>query len=509
MRIVISSGHGKYVRGASGYLDEVDEARLIVEEVARVLRTVGVETTTFHDNVSTSQNENLNRIVDFHNSKARDYDVSVHLNAYETTSKPMGSEVLYITQQTLAGDVVDAICIASGLINRGPKKRTDLFFLNSTDKPAILVETCFVDSSADASIYNDKFTEICRAIAEGISGETAQPGPGPEPPDPGPEPIPPTPPTDRPMIGKGDSGPAVSGLQRSMGVLEVDGDFGEITRTQVISFQNACGLDADGIVGPVTWGEVDKLDVRVIDSDTGLTDEQVAQVAELARRSPLMNYSWPDRGKTPPGYLPGMALVFAMAILQQDTESIKVMSKADTHNDDIDALSWYRSNFAALGMNNDRNGVETLRHLFVLMIGLGPMESSGRYCEGRDLSASNVQADTAEAGLFQTSWNIASADASIPDLLDVFWDSPVGFLEEFKKGVVATANNLSSYGRGSGAQYQWLSRFAPAFHALVTGVGLRKRRQHWGPINRKEAMLKREADDLLKQVESLMFGAVV
>jgi hypothetical protein len=29
--IVISSGHGKYVRGASGLLDEVDEARRVVE----------------------------------------------------------------------------------------------------------------------------------------------------------------------------------------------------------------------------------------------------------------------------------------------------------------------------------------------------------------------------------------------------------------------------------------------------------------------------------------------
>ena len=28
-RIVISSGHGKYVRGASGIIDEVDEARRV------------------------------------------------------------------------------------------------------------------------------------------------------------------------------------------------------------------------------------------------------------------------------------------------------------------------------------------------------------------------------------------------------------------------------------------------------------------------------------------------
>ena len=37
-RIVISSGHGKYVRGACGILDEVDEARRVVDRVAAELR---------------------------------------------------------------------------------------------------------------------------------------------------------------------------------------------------------------------------------------------------------------------------------------------------------------------------------------------------------------------------------------------------------------------------------------------------------------------------------------
>ena len=90
MKVVISSGHGKYIRGASGYIDEVDEARLVVEQVADGLRALGVETTTYHDDVSNDQSENLGRIVDFHNSKTRDLDVSVHFNAYETTSQTDG-----------------------------------------------------------------------------------------------------------------------------------------------------------------------------------------------------------------------------------------------------------------------------------------------------------------------------------------------------------------------------------------------------------------------------------
>ena len=169
-RIVISSGHSKFVRGASDELDEVTEARRMVEHLADELGGRGVDVVTYHDDISTSQSENLERIVDFHNSKARDLDISVHFNAYVETDKPMGVEVLYVTQSALASQVSVAIADASDLINRGAKKRTDLYFLNQTAMPAILIETCFVDSTTDANNYRDHFDLICEAIADVISG---------------------------------------------------------------------------------------------------------------------------------------------------------------------------------------------------------------------------------------------------------------------------------------------------------------------------------------------------
>jgi N-acetylmuramoyl-L-alanine amidase len=168
--IAISSGHGKLVRGASGYVDEVDEARKVVERVADALSGRDVAVTTYHDDVSTTQHENLNRIVDFHNSQQRDLDVSIHFNAYVETTKPMGTEVLYITQPDLAGQMSAAISWC-GLLNRGAKKRTDLFFLNNTSEPAILIETCFVDSTADAAIYQQQFNTICESIASVLSDQ--------------------------------------------------------------------------------------------------------------------------------------------------------------------------------------------------------------------------------------------------------------------------------------------------------------------------------------------------
>ena len=178
--IVISSGHGKYVRGAAGILDEVDEARRVVEQVAEELALRGIGVKVFHDDVSQSQNENLNRIVDYHNDQDRDLDISVHFNAYEQVSKPMGTEVLYITQSALASQMSSAIS-SVGFINRGGKKRTDLFFLNNTDEPAILLEVCFVDSEADAEVYAEQFTNICTAIADLLGGPVEGTVPPPSP----------------------------------------------------------------------------------------------------------------------------------------------------------------------------------------------------------------------------------------------------------------------------------------------------------------------------------------
>ena len=191
MDIVISSGHGKYVRGASGYLDEVDEARRVVEQVATYLREMGVGVKTFHDNTSHDVNTNLSTIVAYHNKQSRDLDVSVHFNAYQTTSNPMGTECLYVNSnyQAQAGKVSSAVAVACSLPNRGAKYRSDLYFLNNTHEPALLIETCFVDSSTDATHYNNDFNNVCIAIAESLSGEAyeeTEPPDGTEPPEPEP-----------------------------------------------------------------------------------------------------------------------------------------------------------------------------------------------------------------------------------------------------------------------------------------------------------------------------------
>ena len=170
--IILSSGHGKHVSGASGILNEVEQARHVVDTVGLMLRAHGVKVRVFNDDTSKTQNENLNTIVSFHNAHARDLDVSVHFNAHQKTDKPMGTECLYVSQSTLATAVAKSIS-SVGLINRGAKYRSDLFFLNHTEKPAILIEVCFVDSTADCATYDEHFDLICQRITEALVGVKA------------------------------------------------------------------------------------------------------------------------------------------------------------------------------------------------------------------------------------------------------------------------------------------------------------------------------------------------
>ena len=169
MIIVISSGHGLLIRGASGLIDEVEEARRVVPEVATWLRKMKHSVVEFHDDTSTSQQENLETIVNFHNMQTRDLDVSVHFNAYEPTTESRGTEVWYETQDELAADISYSIANASDLFNRGGKHTNDLYFLGHTDKPAVLIEVCFVDSEFDVEHYVEHFEDICESIAAAIS----------------------------------------------------------------------------------------------------------------------------------------------------------------------------------------------------------------------------------------------------------------------------------------------------------------------------------------------------
>jgi len=176
MRIVMSSGHWPGA-GAHGLISEVTEARRVVDRSAEYMRAAGAEVITFHDNKSNDKDENLDRIVDFHNAQGpHDLDVSVHFNnAYSTPyPDPIGTECFHHAGNSAMHDLAEAvsaeISLASSLKDRGAKDNS-LYFTSNTNEPAILIEVCFVESVPDVDLYRRYFENICEAIAAAITGQ--------------------------------------------------------------------------------------------------------------------------------------------------------------------------------------------------------------------------------------------------------------------------------------------------------------------------------------------------
>lgn len=233
----------------------------------------------------------------------------------------------------------------------------------------------------------------------------------------------------------------------------------------------------------------------------------ISRISEVASTSAIASYNWADRGKAPAGYMKGMAVSYAKVYydLGAGNANAVEMAKAVSADASKDALKHYEDVFQQAKMDNTNDGADILRHLFVLLLGLGMRESSGRYCEGRDRSANNTTADTAEAGLFQTSFNARSASPLLPKLFKDFMAKPTpSYNDVFKEGVRCKDANLENFGEGDGRDFQKLSKDCPFFALEFAGIGLRNIRKHWGPINRLAAEIKADADTLFKQVQKLV-----
>jgi peptidoglycan hydrolase-like protein with peptidoglycan-binding domain len=281
---------------------------------------------------------------------------------------------------------------------------------------------------------------------------------------------------------------------------DVDGIWGPRTEAALNHFCNAASLNN------MSTGQFGKTFAEKLLQTKSLLNPQLDQITQVAIKSAIATYPWKNRGVAPKGYIKGMALVYAKNYckLKAGDATATEMAKAKTGNSDKDALAWLDDLFHQAGMSNDTAGVDTLRHLFVLLIGLGMRESSGRCCEGRDRSAENSTAETAEAGLFQTSFNARHASPLLPKLFQQYLAKPSGFLEIFQEGVQVRSGDLDHYGEGDGKTFQCLSKECPAFAVEFAAVGLRNIRRHWGPINRKEVELLSECDAMLMQVQKVV-----
>ena len=170
--ITISAGHWGKGTGANGLIDEGTENIKVSKRLTEILRAAGIVTSYIQDTVNKTKDKNVNWLIAEHNKTSREIDVQIHFNSSSgTSSKGFGTEVLIYDEKhrATAQKIVDAIAKVSGLKNRGVKIRKDLGFLKRSNKPAFLIEVCFVNDSVDTAIYRRGFEKICQSIASELA----------------------------------------------------------------------------------------------------------------------------------------------------------------------------------------------------------------------------------------------------------------------------------------------------------------------------------------------------
>lgn len=280
-------------------------------------------------------------------------------------------------------------------------------------------------------------------------------------------------------------------LNKAMGTsITEDGDFGPVTRDLGAKFQKSKNLEGTGQPGPVTM-ELLGIIVKPSTSPSVPAGDRAAVLSKLtgiASASSCSKYAWKNRGNTPIGYDKGMAILYAKSYCNQFLGDVAYTSQpASTRTGDV--LRHYAARIRETGLDK----APPLRQTWTILMGLGPMESSGQYCAGADYSTTQFKnANAAESGGWQTSWDVSSAHPELKKLFARYKANPSRcYLDVFKEGVstsyCASTKNKFSYGKPTdeGYQFQELQKKCPALAAEYAAVTIRVAggaMGHYGPL---------------------------
>lgn len=170
MRIGLNAGHtlSGAGSGTSGVIVESIETRRVCNRLTEMLKSSGVEVVPCTVDKAASQLAYLQQVVNMANRTDLDYFISIHLN---NDAKKAGHGVEAYTykgrQYPDAVEVCEHIA-ALGFTNRGVKEGSGLYVIKKTKAKSMLIEVCFVNDP-DASNYQEKFEQICTAIAYALA----------------------------------------------------------------------------------------------------------------------------------------------------------------------------------------------------------------------------------------------------------------------------------------------------------------------------------------------------
>ena len=170
MRIGLNAGHtlSGAGSGTSGVIVESIETRRVCNRLTEMLKASGVEVVPCTVDKAVSQLAYLQQAVNMANRTDLDYFISIHFNN-DKARKGHGVEVhTYKGRQYQDAVEVCEHIAALGFTNRGVKEGSGLYVIKKTKAKSMLIEVCFVND-LDATTYQQKFEQICTAIAYALA----------------------------------------------------------------------------------------------------------------------------------------------------------------------------------------------------------------------------------------------------------------------------------------------------------------------------------------------------
>ena len=182
MKICIDAGHNysNFGTGAVGNgLKEQDINFYIADKLKALFVSAGhsvkMTRNKLEENLGTSNSDSLYKRASIANQFGADLFISIHCNAGGGT----GTETLIYAKggkaEEYAKKIQKAITQKLGTKDRGVKERPNLVVLKKTSMPAVLVETAFIDTKADAELLKNRQSDFASAIFEAVTGQNADP----------------------------------------------------------------------------------------------------------------------------------------------------------------------------------------------------------------------------------------------------------------------------------------------------------------------------------------------
>ncbi len=167
--IVLDAGHGGANPGATyNGRQEKDDALALTLAIGNILEANGVD--VYYTRTTDVYETPLQKAQEA-NEIGADYFVSIHRNSSPIPNQYTGIESLvyspYGEAARLAANINEEL-EEVGYENQGVNQRQNLIVLRRTQMPAVLVEVGFINTDKDNIMFDERFDETARAIAEGI-----------------------------------------------------------------------------------------------------------------------------------------------------------------------------------------------------------------------------------------------------------------------------------------------------------------------------------------------------